>query len=98
MDKSAWPINRQPSIDITDTTTVTKTATVPGLGLAGLDAKLADVELAPAPPVRPAEEVVLLPAQFHYQQVPDLRVRGEQEGDGAVPLQGRAAGVGRVVM
>ena len=56
------------------------------------------MELAPAPPVRPADDGVLLPAQFHYHQVSDLRVRGEQEGDGAVPLQGRAAGVERVVM
>ena len=39
-----------------------------------------------------SEDGVLLPPQFHDHQVSDLRVGGEQEGDGAVPLQGRAAG------
>jgi len=76
------------------TTCGDKGSHVLGLGLAGLDAQLADVELAVAPPVGPAEVGILLPAQLNDHQVADVRVRGQQEGDGGVTVQHRPAGGG----
>lgn len=58
-----------------------------GLGLPRLDAQLADVDLAAAaPPVRPADDGVLLPAQLHNHQVSNVHVGGEEEGDGGVAV------------
>lgn len=57
-----------------------------GLGLPRLDAQFADVDLAAAPPVRPADDRVLLPAQLHNHQVSHVHVGGEEEGDGGVAV------------
>lgn len=58
-----------------------------GLSLSTLDAKLSDVELAAAPPVRPADDCVLLPAQLHNQEVSDIRVSGDEEGKSGIAIQ-----------
>ena len=50
-----------------------------GLPLPGLHAEFSDVEGAAAPPVRPADEGVLLPAQLHNHQVADVRVSGDEK-------------------
>lgn len=63
-----------------------------GLGLPRLNAQFADVELAAAPPVRPAEDCVLLPAQLHDHQVSNVHVGGDEEGHGGVSGQDPAAG------
>lgn len=57
------------------------------MGLPRLDAHLPDVELVAAPPVGPAENGVLLPAQLHYHQVSDVDVGGDEEGQSAVTVQ-----------
>lgn len=64
-----------------------------GLGLPGLDAQFADVELAAAPPVGPADDRVLLPAQLHDHQVSDVHVGGDEEGQSAVMIHVRPEGV-----
>ncbi len=63
-----------------------------GLFLARLDAQFSDVELAAAPPVRPADDRVLLPAQLHDHQVSDVHVGGDEEGESGVVVQDRPAG------
>lgn len=63
-----------------------------GLSLPGLDAQFADVELAAAPPVGPADDCVLLPAQLHDHQVTDVHISGDEEGQSAVTIQDRPAG------
>lgn len=60
-----------------------------GLGLSRLNAQFADVEAAAAPPVGPADDGVLLPAHLHHQQVSDVFVSGDEEGQSAVGVQGR---------
>lgn len=49
------------------------------------------MEAAAAPPVGPADDGVLLPAHLHHQQVSDLFVSGDEEGQSAVGVQGRSA-------
>lgn len=61
------------------------------LRLSGLNAQLADVEAAAAPPVGPADDGVLLPAHLHHQQVSDVFVSGDEEGQRAVGVKGRPA-------
>lgn len=63
-----------------------------GLGLPRLDAQFSDVELAAAPPVRPADDRVLLPAQLHDHQVSDVHIGGDEEGQSCVAIQVRPAG------
>lgn len=63
-----------------------------GLGLSRFDAQFANVELAAAPPVGPAEDRVLLPAQLHYHQVSNVSVGGDEEGDSGVTVHYRPAG------
>lgn len=52
------------------------------------------MHLAAAPPVRPADDGVFLPAQLHDHQVPHVHVGGEEEGDGGVAVEDRPAGEG----
>ena len=63
-----------------------------GLGLPWLDAQFADVELAAAPPVWPADDRVLLPAQLHDHQVADVHIGGDEEGQSGVTFQDRPVG------
>lgn len=49
------------------------------------------MEAAAAPPVGPADDGVPLPAHLHHQQVSDLFVSGDEEGQSAVGVQGRSA-------
>lgn len=49
------------------------------------------MEAAAAPPVGPADDGVLLPAHLHHQQVSDVFVSGDEEGQSAVGVQGRSA-------
>lgn len=58
-----------------------------GLGLSRLDAQFADVEAAAAPPVGPADDGVLLPAHLDHQQVSDVFVSGDEEGQSAVGFE-----------
>lgn len=50
------------------------------------------MELAAAPPVGPAEDRVLLPAQLHYHQVSNIGVSGDEEGNSAVTVHYRPEG------
>lgn len=64
-----------------------------GLSLPRFDAQFPDVERAAAPPVRPAEDGVLLPAQLHDHQVSDVLISGDEEGQSAVTIKGWPAGL-----
>lgn len=63
-----------------------------GLSLPRLDAQFADVKLAAAPPVWPADECVLLPAQLHDHQVSNVNISGDEEGYSRVSVQDRSVG------
>lgn len=61
-----------------------------GLGLPGLNAQFADVDLTAAPPAWP--DGVLLPTQLHNHQVAHVHVGGDEEGHGGVAGQHRPVG------
>lgn len=63
---------------------MTETKDSLGLGLPRLDAQFSDVELAAAPPVRPTDDRVLLPAQLHDHQVANVHVGGDEERQSGV--------------
>lgn len=71
---------------------MTETKNLLGLGLPGLDAHFSDVELVAAPPVGPADDCVLLPAQLHDHQVSDIHIGGDEERKSGVAFQDRPAG------
>lgn len=75
---------------------VVVTVNLLGLSLPRLDAKLSDVELAAAPPVRPADVCVLFPSKLHNHQVADVDVSGEEERQGGVTVQDWPAGLKEV--
>lgn len=78
-----WHISILPDLCISDN--------LLGLSLPSLDAQLSNVELAAAPPVGPAEQCILLPAQLHDHQVSDVSVGGDEERQSGVTIKDRSA-------